>query len=426
MLVKFFSRGKGCGSGPVDYLLGKDRARDKAKLLRGDAEQTIGLIDSLSFKKRYTSGALSFSESDISEDLKEKLMDSFEKSLFCGLNKAQYDVLWVEHRDKGRLELNFVVPNVELTSGKRLQPYYDPADRNRINAWQTLVNGSLGFDDPHDPAKERFFSFPSDLPKEKEEASKRITNGLMAMLGTGIISDRQSILLTLKNAGFDITRETKNSISIKGHGFDRPLRLTGKMYERNFKFSQSVREEREIAIRTYQEERKQRVHQAKRTYKESSRRKREEHRKRFPRAASEYSGKGFDTSSVDRMDIRVRHGDGAIDIARTHNTAIEITNNWIRELIDVHERRTAAIVGSITATIYTARKAITGSIQRGEFTSRKGGEPGGHRNRTSEHCRRATERIQDATPRAKAKVRISRKTSKTRERERASISMRPL
>ncbi|EEZ6074964.1 relaxase/mobilization nuclease domain-containing protein, partial [Escherichia coli O6] len=51
--------------------------------------------------------------------------------------KNQYSILWVEHQDKGRLELNFVIPNMELQSGKRLQPYYDRADRPRIDAWQT-------------------------------------------------------------------------------------------------------------------------------------------------------------------------------------------------------------------------------------------------------------------------------------------------
>ncbi|MBW6098867.1 relaxase/mobilization nuclease domain-containing protein [Escherichia coli] len=40
----------------------------------------------------------------------------------------------MEHRDKGRLELNFVIPNMELQTGKRLQPYYDRADRPRIDA----------------------------------------------------------------------------------------------------------------------------------------------------------------------------------------------------------------------------------------------------------------------------------------------------
>jgi hypothetical protein len=78
-------------------------------------------------------------------------MASFERVLMPGLDKDQYSVLWVEHQDKGRLELNFLIPNTELLTGKRLQPYYDRADRPRIDAWQTIVNGRLGLHDPNAP-----------------------------------------------------------------------------------------------------------------------------------------------------------------------------------------------------------------------------------------------------------------------------------
>ncbi|MBF4396029.1 mobilization relaxase, partial [Vibrio anguillarum] len=46
MIVKFHARGAGRGSGPVDYLLGKDRARDGATLDRGDPDAIQDLIDS--------------------------------------------------------------------------------------------------------------------------------------------------------------------------------------------------------------------------------------------------------------------------------------------------------------------------------------------------------------------------------------------
>lgn len=48
-------------------------------------------------------------------------MQSFEEALFEGLERG------TEHTDKGRLELNFVIPNVELSTRKRLQPYFDQA-----------------------------------------------------------------------------------------------------------------------------------------------------------------------------------------------------------------------------------------------------------------------------------------------------------
>ncbi|WP_172766057.1 relaxase/mobilization nuclease domain-containing protein, partial [Neisseria gonorrhoeae] len=92
----------------------------------------------------YTAGCLSFEESNIPAEQKHALMDSFEECIFAGLDKDQYNCLWGEHRDKGRLELNFVIPNIELLSGKRLQPYYYAADRGRVDAWRTMQNLTHG------------------------------------------------------------------------------------------------------------------------------------------------------------------------------------------------------------------------------------------------------------------------------------------
>ncbi|WP_242636039.1 relaxase/mobilization nuclease domain-containing protein, partial [Klebsiella quasipneumoniae] len=143
MIVKIHSRGAGSGSGPVDYLLGKDRQREQASVLRGNPEHVRELIDGCDFARAYTSGVLSFQEPDIADAEKSRLMDEWEHTLLTGFDRDQYACLWVEHRDKGRLELNFVIPNIELQSGKRLQPYFDRADRPRVNAWQTLTNDRL-------------------------------------------------------------------------------------------------------------------------------------------------------------------------------------------------------------------------------------------------------------------------------------------
>ncbi|MDX7574078.1 relaxase, partial [Serratia marcescens] len=80
MIIKIHSRGAGSGSGPVDYLLGKDRQRDDARVLRGDAERTRELIDGCDFARAYTSGVLSFQEADIAEPEKARLMDEWEQT----------------------------------------------------------------------------------------------------------------------------------------------------------------------------------------------------------------------------------------------------------------------------------------------------------------------------------------------------------
>ncbi|HGV6608886.1 TPA: relaxase/mobilization nuclease domain-containing protein, partial [Escherichia coli] len=124
---------------------------------------------------------------------RERVMESFERVLMPGLEKNQYSILWVEHQDKGRLELNFVIPNMELASGKRLQPYYDRADRPRINAWQTLVNHHYGLHDPNAPENRRTLVTPNNLPKAKQEAAEAITRGLEALYHAGALKTRQDV-----------------------------------------------------------------------------------------------------------------------------------------------------------------------------------------------------------------------------------------
>ncbi len=94
-------RGKGGGSGPVDYLLGRERNREGATVLQGNPEEVRELIDATPFAKKYTSGVLSFAEKELPPGGREKVMASFERVLMPGLEKNQYSILWVEH-GKGR------------------------------------------------------------------------------------------------------------------------------------------------------------------------------------------------------------------------------------------------------------------------------------------------------------------------------------
>lgn len=284
MIIKIHSRGSGSGSGPVDYLLGKYRDREDARLDRGDPEQVVQLIDSTHFAQKYTSGVLSFAERDLEEHQKQKIMDSFERTLLPGLDKDQYSILWVQHLDKDRLELNFVVANVELQSGKRLQPYYDKADRPRLNAWKDLVNDHYKLHDPNDPLNKRELCTPNNLPKAKEEAAHAITDGLLKFAESGNLKNRDDVINTLENAGFEIARKTPKSISIKDPEGGRNIRLKGKIYEQDFRFGQELRADIEAASERYRANRSERIEAARKTLDRLTERKRDSHEYRYPRA----------------------------------------------------------------------------------------------------------------------------------------------
>lgn len=258
MIVKFHPRGQGCGAGPTGYLLSdtdwKGEKRAVApKVLSGDPDETCQLIDSLDFSQRYTSGVLNFKEETIPDAHKKEIMAEFEKCLFPD-RSSEYNILWVEHTDKGRLELNFVIPNVDLADGKRLAPYYDKADRTRVDIFKRITNIKYGLASPDDPKLKQIFKRNSpclydSLDKFLEKANKdpesigfwEARGAIEEQIAQNLINlnvkSRDDVLRAL--SGYDsieVTRETKKSITIEYQfkGEAKKLRLKGGLYEQDF------------------------------------------------------------------------------------------------------------------------------------------------------------------------------------------------
>lgn len=290
MIVKFFRRSKEKGSKPINYFLGADKDREFARVLSGDPVITEHLINATKFENKYKSGVLSFAEraDEISEADKLAIMRSFEATLFAGLEPDQYDILWIEHSDKdrfdvddegkaikgtersGRLELNFVIPCHELRSGKRLQPFYSGTDMRRVNAWKNITNRELktikgdAVADPNNPKRHRkvnkyFGSAPKPSPFDlttkkdskkdeldlagRDELRASIHRHMLAMLSerNTELHDRKAVVHEL-TTGLDLIceREAKSSITISHplllDKHEKPLRvrLEGGIYNEDF------------------------------------------------------------------------------------------------------------------------------------------------------------------------------------------------
>ena len=254
MIVKILgNKGGGSAGAAIDYMLGKERDREGAILLSGDPDLTARLADNLDFQNRYTVGVLSFEEANIEEQQKQEIMQSFEETLLAGLDRDQYDITWIEHTDKGRLELNFVIPNVELSTGKRLQPYFDQADRPLVENWKQVTNFNYGLSDPHAPDKAQAIKTlnSQNLPENIKEIKQQIGTAIAEQISNGNIQNRQDVVSTLENAGFEITRQTERSISIKNPDGKRNIRLEGVIYE-NRQFDKQFAEEHSRAGQDYQ------------------------------------------------------------------------------------------------------------------------------------------------------------------------------
>ncbi|MEB3855835.1 hypothetical protein EXD91_18845 [Acinetobacter pittii] len=268
MIVQFFRYGNGLSKGPLDYLLGKDRDRDYAKVLQGDVAEVAGLIDTSPFAKKYTSGCLSFYEHDLSDQDKQKIMQDFEQCLFPGMDHSQYRILWIEHQDKKneetgkrRLELNFLIPNVEILTGQRLQPYYDRADRSRVDLFKKITNYDYQLHDADDPLYQQDIKHAKNLPKTVNEIKEILNIEATKAVEGGLITDRQSMKKWLSDLGLEITRETTKSLSIKNPNDDqkaRPIKLTGAIYEQDFRLTEESERLTIAASERYRREAEQR------------------------------------------------------------------------------------------------------------------------------------------------------------------------
>lgn len=235
MIVKFFAnRGSGSPKASIDYLRGKNQDRELATVLRGDPDLTQRIAEASEFKNRYTVGCLSFEERDLPLKSKREIMEKFESTMFSGLEKDQYSITWIEHRDKDRLELNFFIANTELTTGKRLQPYYDRVDRGLTDSFSKVINQEYGLSDPYAPEKKQLIKIDKAMSQDTKELKQALTDFYIEKIQSGKITDRQKIIENLTQSGIEITRTTERSISIKNPHGVRNVRLDGEVFSNEF------------------------------------------------------------------------------------------------------------------------------------------------------------------------------------------------
>jgi len=240
MIIKFFPHPK-TGGNPrrsMDYLLKKHE--NEVQVLQGNPRLSVDVAEGLDFKNQYTVGCLSFEEANIPGNHKQEIMQKFEEVFFAGLEPEQYNICWIEHTDKGRLELNFFVPNVDLESGKRLSVYYDKSDRPLADNFKQAVNQTYGLSDPDAPEKRQLTVSSKNIPKDKKMAQEAINELLEGELEKGRIQTREDVLNCLTEAGFEIARVTPKNISIKTDG--QNLRLKGAIYEQSFELNRAIEE----------------------------------------------------------------------------------------------------------------------------------------------------------------------------------------
>jgi len=219
--MKVFPHGKGDGDSPTRYLVRMDypgRKEHPPEILRGDVELTRALIDALDTEWKFTAGVLSWHPDDIvSSEQEERVMDDFENVAFAGLEHDQRNILWVRHGHAGHHELHFVIPRVELASGKAFNPC-PPGWQKDFDIFRDLHNEREGWASPTDPKHTRLYTPEhADLKQarllrwgrtpdknERAEAKQTIHQYLLSLIMQGIVRRRKDVIEALEDAGLEI------------------------------------------------------------------------------------------------------------------------------------------------------------------------------------------------------------------------------
>ncbi|MFH4703065.1 relaxase/mobilization nuclease domain-containing protein [Vibrio alginolyticus] len=309
----------------LKYLKGGTKRRKvKPVLLSGNPDITREWLKQASrFSKAFTYGCLSFEEADIPAHQKQQLMASFEQTLMTGLKTEQYDIVWIEHRDKGRLELNFHIVNMELTTGKALTPYVHRRDMARIDTWKSIVNDTFGFTDPNDPAKARTFTW-GDNSRPRRELMAQIDNYLFDLAVGGTLNNQQDVIGALNDIeGVTVTRTTKSSVSFTADGYQKPIRLKGELYGKSYSGIGNSAAQQAERTASFARQRHERIKENKQRLQQRNRHLARQRRKIYQLAPSKAAPPALDVPHAIESDgITIRSDIGTISDTRIRNQSI--------------------------------------------------------------------------------------------------------
>lgn len=250
MIISFFATGSGGGAAPVDYLTARevlaydenrnlirdDTGQPQTKIrvplpevLHGNPDQTRDLIDASPNKWSYTAGVISFAESDDpSLDTQQEAIELFEALAFAGLDRDQYDCLWVRHSHEGNIELHFCAPRLELSTGRALN-IAPPGHENAFASLRDLLNQTHGWADPLDPERAREVRATIEAPT-RARGREALHDWILDQISVGTITDHASMIDALTDAGFEIPRASKNYITAQDPDTGERWRLKGEIF----------------------------------------------------------------------------------------------------------------------------------------------------------------------------------------------------
>jgi hypothetical protein len=256
MLINNF-KNSGSAEGAVNYILsmydhnGKLRSVEP-RVLDGDPQLTKDICNNFCghLKHKTVSGVISFRDNENpTEEQKKQVIEEF-KNTFLGKMKNKCNCVFVEHTDKGNVEIHYVINRIELNnvddmkddfskSGRYFNPF-PPGKHTKelMKLFSENMNNKFGFEQvKEDPLKIKLSQNELKCIGKEKHGIKNLTEkvkiceALEDMVKNGMLKNRKELVEFLKDEGFKIERLGEDYLSIKNPNPDgRNIRFKGGIF----------------------------------------------------------------------------------------------------------------------------------------------------------------------------------------------------
>jgi hypothetical protein len=236
---------------PISYILsnhdhtGKERSV-KPEIIGGDLYCIKTSIENNPRKFKYTSGVLAFgnNENPTPEQI-DYVLEKFNSTFLPGNAQEHVPHLFVAHRDKGNLEIHYVIAR-EWTRENGTTAAFNiaPPGKSFIQFKDDFVattNQELGFDqissDPFSTALQQFDRLDKDESKFRNQFKGKMKSGLKELVMNGSINNRDDLIEFLQDNG-TVTRINHDFISFKTDSQAKAIRLKGDLFKEDADYNQ--------------------------------------------------------------------------------------------------------------------------------------------------------------------------------------------
>ena len=138
----------------------------------------------------------------------------------------------MRHVHEGNVELHFCTPRLELATGRALN-IAPPGHEAAFGTLRDVLNKTHGWADPMEPDLARDFKLVRESA-DRAEARQVIVAALYDQIDAGLITDRATMIAFFEETGFEVTRQSAKSISVRDPEFQKPFKLEGVLTHENW------------------------------------------------------------------------------------------------------------------------------------------------------------------------------------------------